>query len=274
MNSLPVHPEALAALVDNPHRATWSLGNYSHLGTRLQPVGETLCEAIDVHAGERVLDVAAGNGNASLAAARCGADVTAADFVAELLADARRRAEADGLSLRTELADAHALPFATASFDVVLSTFGVMFAADQPRAARELLRVCRPGGRIGLANWTPQGFVGDLFRAIRRHLPAPAGTRSPLLWGDERSLRELLGEHATVRTRHRFFTFRFRSAQHLLEEFRTWYGPTVKAFAELPPEASRELAGEIVALCGARNSADDGSLTVASEYLEVVAVRR
>ncbi len=274
VNTLPTYSSSLRAFQSQLQQAVWSAGDYARIGSRLQLVGERLCEAVDLHAGERVLDVAAGNGNASLAAARCDAEVTATDFVPELLAGALRRAEADGLAIRTEVANAEQLPFANGAFDVVLSTFGVMFAADQASAASELLRVCRRGGRVGLANWTPHGFIGDLFRTLRRHVPAPAGAASPLLWGDERSVRELLGDRATVRTRHRFFTFRYRSAQHLLDEFRTWYGPTVKAFATLSTEAGRELAGEIIALCGARNCADDGTLAVASEYLEVVAVAR
>lgn len=252
----------------------WAAGDYARIGTRLQPVGETLCEAIDLRAGERVLDVAAGNGNAALAAARCGGDVVATDFVPALLANAARRAEADGLPLRTQCANAEELPFQAGEFDVVLSTFGVMFAADPAAVARELLRVCRIGGRIGLASWTPQSFIADLFRTIRRHVPAPPGAASPMAWGDERGVRDLLGNMVKVNTTHRFFTFRYRSAEHFLNEFRNWYGPMLRAFAALPPQAADQLAAEILTLAAARNRADDGTLVIASEYLEVIAVRR
>lgn len=266
-------PEPTSDLIaaQQKSRATWSAGDYARIGTRLQPVGEALIEALDLHAGERVLDVAAGNGNASLAAARCDAEVVATDFVPELLVQAGRRAAAEGLALRTEVAAAEALPFPDGSFDAVLSTFGAMFAADPAAAARELVRVTRPGGRIGLANWTPHGFVAEMFAAVRRQLPAPAGAASPFRWGDERGIRALLGPRVEVRTVHRFFAFRYRSSAHFLAEFRTWYGPVLKAFEALPAPNQEELAQELLARAEARNRADDGTLVVASEYLEVVA---
>ncbi len=255
-------------------QATWATGDYARIGIRLQPVGEALCEAVDVHAGERVLDVAAGNGNAALAAARCFADVTATDFVPSLLEGAAARAVADGLPLCTEVADAEQLPFADGAFDVVLSTFGVMFAADGAAAARELVRVCRPGGRIGLANWTPQSFVADMFAVVRRFLPAPPGALSPMRWGNERAVRELLGSGVEVRTAHRYFTFRYHSAAHFVDEFRNWYGPVNRAFAALSPQQGAEFAQALAAAAEARNRATDGTLAVPSEYLEIVAVRR
>lgn len=255
-------------------QATWAAGDYSRIGIRLQLVGESLCCAVDVRAGQQVLDVAAGNGNVALAAARCGCDVLATDFVPELLERAAARAETDGLPLRTQVADAERLPFADGSFDVVLSTFGVMFAADQAAAARELVRVCRPGGRIGLACWTPQGFLGDLFRVLRQHVPAPPGALSPMRWGDERTVRELLGRDVEVQTTHRFHAFRYRSAQHFVDEFRTWYGPTKLAFESLSEPDASHMAGDFVALLQARNRADDGTLVVPGEYLEIVARRR
>ncbi|MCC6669602.1 MAG: methyltransferase domain-containing protein [Planctomycetes bacterium] len=255
-------------------QATWASGDFARIGSRLQLVGERLCESVDLRAGQRVLDVAAGNGNAALAAARCGCDVVAADFVPELLHAARRRAEADGLPLATEVAAAEELPFATGTFDSVLSTFGVMFASDHASAARELARVCRPGGRIGLASWTPAGFLGDLFRLIASHVPPPAGLRSPMVWGTEDGLRELLGAAAgSFALRRRHFTFRYRSAEHFLDEFRTWYGPTLKAFAALPPEGQESLAEAILALLRRSNRATDGSLAVPAEYLEAVVER-
>ena len=222
------------AAVKGRQQAAWSAGDYAVVGTTLQIVGETLCEALDLRAGERVLDVAAGNGNATLAAARRGGDVTSTDYVPALLERGRVRASAEGLAVRFEQADAESLPFVDASFDVVLSTFGVMFAPDQEKAAGEMARVCRAGGRIGLANWTPSSFVGEVFKLIGRYVPPPAGVRSPALWGTEERLRDLFGERLdSITFEHRDFVFRYRSAAHWLEVFRTFYGPLVKAFAAL-----------------------------------------
>jgi SAM-dependent methyltransferase len=251
-------------------QATWASGDFAVIGTTLQIVGETLAEAADVRAGERVLDVAAGNGNATLAAARRFAEVTSSDYVPALLEKGRRRARAEGLDVHFEHADAEALPFADESFDVVLSTFGVMFAPDHARAANEMLRVLRAGGRIGLANWTPEGFIGRLFKVIGAHLPPPAGLRSPALWGTEGHLAELFGARAHVRCRRRFFNFRYRSAAHWLEVFRDYYGPTHKAFAALDAAGQRELEHDITVLLEQMNTAGAGSLVVPGEYLEVV----
>jgi SAM-dependent methyltransferase len=176
--------------VKTRQQAAWSTGNYAVVGTTLQIVGETLCEALDLRAGERVLDIAAGNGDVTLAAARRGADVTSTDYVPALLERGRVRASAEGLTVRFEQADAESLPFADASFDVVLSTFGVMFTPDQEKASAEMARVCKPGGRIGLANWTPSSFVGEMFKVLGRYLPPPVGVRSPALWGTEERLRD------------------------------------------------------------------------------------
>jgi SAM-dependent methyltransferase len=255
-------------------RDTWSSGDYAVIGTTLQIVGESLCESVDVAAGERVLDVAAGNGNASLAAARRGCDVTASDYVPALLAGTRARAASEGLDIDTRQADAEALPFPDASFDVVLSTFGVMFSPDQERAASELLRVCRPGGRIGLANWTPTGFIGQVFKTIGRQVPPPAGISSPLAWGTEPRLTELLGPGtSTIELQPRHFVFRYRSAEHWLDTFRTYYGPTLKAFAAIDDSARAGLEHELVGLAAASNTATAGALRVPSEYLEVVATK-
>ena len=210
--------DALAA-VKEKQQATWASGDYAVIGTSLQIMGEQLCESVDVSAGQTVLDVAAGNGNAALAAARRGCDVTATDYVESLLERARRRADADGLPLITQVADAEDLPFDDASFDVVLSTVGVMFTPNPERAAAELLRVVRPGGRIGLVNWTPEGFVGQMFKIVGAHVPPPAGVPSPLQWGTEARIEELLGGEAKVETERRHFTFRFRSAEDYFETF-------------------------------------------------------
>ena len=254
-------------------QATWASGDYAVIGTTLQIVGESLCEAVDVVAGNRVLDVAAGNGNASLAAARRGCDVVATDYVPELLDRARRRAEADGVPLETRVADAEDLPFEDGSVDTVLSTFGVMFTPNPDRAAAELLRVCRPGGRIGLANWTPAGFVGQMFKIVGQHVPPPAGVPSPLAWGTEDRLQELFGADAHVAVTHRHFDFRFRSAGEYFETFRTFYGPLVRAWAALDDEGRSSLREQLVALADRTNRYPGNALTVSSEYLEVVATR-
>jgi SAM-dependent methyltransferase len=265
--------DALAA-VKEKQQATWASGDYAVIGTSLQIIGERLCEAVDVAAGQTVLDVAAGNGNASLAAARRGCEVTATDYVESLLERARRRADADGLPLTTKVADAEDLPFEDASFDVVLSTVGVMFTPNPDRAAAELLRVVRPGGRIGLANWTPEGFIGQMFKVVGAHVPPPAGVPSPLQWGTEARVQELLGGEAKVETERRHFTFRFRSAEDYFETFKEFYGPLLKASAALDVDGQRSLRDQLVALANGANRNTDGALTIDSEYLEVVATRR
>jgi ubiquinone/menaquinone biosynthesis C-methylase UbiE len=255
-------------------QTAWSSGDYAVVGTTLQIVGEMLCEAVDLRAGQRVLDVAAGNGNATLAAARRFAEVTSTDYVGALLERGRERAAAERLRVTFREADAENLPFADQSFDVVLSTFGVMFTPDQAQAARELMRVCRPGGRIGLANWTPDSFVGKLFKTIGRYLPPPAGVKSPALWGDKDHLGQLFGAKASIATASRYFAFRYRSAQHCLETFRNFYGPVLKAFAAVDESARAKLEADFYALLGDFNTATDGTLVVPSAYLEVVVTRR
>jgi SAM-dependent methyltransferase len=255
-------------------QATWASGDYATIGTTLQIVGETLAEAADVRAGETVLDVAAGNGNASLAAARRHAQVTATDYVQALLDKARGRADAEGLAIRFEAADAEALPFADAQFDVALSTFGVMFTPDHRRAAAELLRVVRRGGRIALANWTPEGFIGRLFKVVGAHVPPPAGVQPPALWGTEPHVVALFGAHAaSIRCERRQFHFRYRSAVHWLEVFRNFYGPVHKAFGALDAAGQASLERGITALLAECNTGGAGSLVVPSEYLEVVVTR-
>jgi ubiquinone/menaquinone biosynthesis C-methylase UbiE len=255
-------------------QAAWSSGDYALIGTTLQIVGEALCEAVDLRAGERVLDVAAGNGNAALAAARRGCDVIATDYVPALLERAGERAAADRLAIELREADAEALPFPEASFDAVLSTFGVMFTPDQDRAAAELVRVCKRGGRIGLANWTPEGFIGQLFRTIGKHVPPPPGIRSPALWGTRARIAELFEPHATwVKSVQRSFVFRYRSPAHWLEVFRTYYGPVLKTFAALDAAAQAALERDLIALVAQYNRSGDGTMVVPSEYLEIVITR-
>ncbi|TMJ04276.1 MAG: class I SAM-dependent methyltransferase [Alphaproteobacteria bacterium] len=255
-------------------QGAWSSGDYAVVGTTLQIVGEELCEALDLRSGQSVLDVAAGNGNASLAAARRWCDVTASDYVPSLLERARERAQAEHLTINFREADAEALPFADASFDVVMSTFGVMFTPDQDRAASELVRVCKRGGKIGMANWTPESFIGQLFKTIGKHVPPPAGVKSPALWGTRARLTEMFEPHATsIKTAQRNFVFRYRSPAHWLEIFRNYYGPLLKAFAALQPAGQTALESDIMALMRQFNRSGDQSLVLPSEYLEVVIAR-
>lgn len=272
MNPATTAPDFAA--IKARQQATWASADFGHVGTRLQIVGESLCEAVDLRSTERVLDVAAGNGNATLAAARRYARVTATDYVPALLEHAKRRAEADGLPIETRVADAENLPFGDGEFDVVLSTYGVMFAPDQRRAAQELVRVTRSGGRIGLANWTPEGFVGELFRVIGRFVPPPAGVSSPSLWGSEKRLVELFGPDARdLRTRRREYVFRFESAEHWIEVFRTYYGPVFKAFAALDAAGREALHAALLELLARFDRGGRDGLVVPGEYLEVVVYR-
>ena len=256
-------------------RAAWASGDYGLIGTRLQIVGESLCETADLRAGWSVLDVAAGNGNSALAAARRWCDVTASDYTPALLQDARRRAAAERLPIRFQEADAEALPFGDGAFDAVLSSFGVMFTPDHARAAGELLRVCRSGGRIGLANWTPRGFIGRLFAVVGRHLPPPPALTPPSRWGQHEYLEQLFGARASdIRTVARDFVFRYRSPEHWIDVFRTWYGPVHKAFAALPAETQRTLERDLTDLIGEFNRSGDATMVVPSEYVEVVIVKK
>lgn len=275
METLSPPPVADWAAVKLKQKAAWSAGDYAVIGTTLQMVGETLCEALDLRAGARVLDVAAGNGNATLAAARRWCDVVSTDYVGALLERGQARAGAEGLAVQFQEADAENLPFSDASFDVVLSTFGVMFTPNQQRAADELARVCKPGGQIGLANWTPAGFIGELFKLIGRYIPPPAGVKSASLWGTEERLRELFGERiATLDTAPRNFVFRYRTPQHWIETFRTYYGPMQKAFSAVDAAQQESLAADLTQLAQRFNRAKDGAMVVPSEYLEVVIRRR
>jgi len=271
----PVPPlKADFAAVKTRQQGTWASGDYAVVGTTLQIVGEELCEALDVRAGQDVLDVAAGNGNAALAAARRWCAVVATDYVPALLDRARERADAERLTIEFREADAEALPFAADSFDVVVSTFGVMFTPDQDRAAGELLRVCKRGGKIGLANWTPEGFIGQLFKTIGKHVPPPAGIKSPALWGTRARIAELFESDASsIESAQRHFVLRYRSPEHWLNLFKTTYGPMLKAFATVPPAEQSTLENDILALVRLFNRAADGSMVVPSEYLEIVITR-
>lgn len=269
----PAAPDLAA--IKTRQQAAWSSGDYAVVGTTLQIVGEELCESLDLRAGQSVLDIAAGNGNVTLAAARRFCEVTSTDYVPALLERGRARAAAEGLTVAFKEADAEALPFDDGSFDVVVSTFGVMFTSNQNKAASEMLRVCKPGGKIGLANWTPEGFIGQLFKTIGKHVPPPAGVKSPALWGTRQFITETFGAQASaIQIEKRNFHFRYRSPQHWLDVFKTYYGPVLKTFAALPASAQSALAADLLALAQAFNRSGDVTLVVPGEYLEVVVTRR
>ena len=262
------------AAIKAKQQATWASGDFAVIGTTLQIVGEELAEAADICAGERVLDVAAGNGNATLAAARRFAQVVSTDYVPALLQKGAQRAAAEGLDVEFKVADAEALPFADGSFDAVLSTYGAMFTPDHRKTAAELLRVVRSGGRLGLVNWTPEGFIGELFKVIGRYLPPPAGLQSPALWGTEPHIVELFGAQAhDIRCVRKSFNFRYRSAAHWIQIFRDFYGPTHKAFLALDAAGQKNLESDITSLLERRNVGGTRSLVVPGEYLEVVIVK-
>jgi len=268
-------PAADLAAVKTRQQSAWSTGDYAVVGTTLQIVGESLCEALDLRSGSRVLDVAAGNGNATLAAARRWCEVTSTDYVASLLEAGRVRAQAEGQTIRFQEADAENLPFADGSFDVVLSTFGVMFTPDQEKAASELVRVCKPGGSIGLANWTPESFIGQLFKTIGKYVPPAPGVKSPALWGTKARLEELFGKSAKeIRAASHQFTFRYRSPAHWIEVFRTYYGPMNKTFGALDAAKQAAFTQDVLALMARDNRSGDGSLVLPSEYLEAVIERK
>jgi ubiquinone/menaquinone biosynthesis C-methylase UbiE len=250
-------------------QAAWASGDYAVVGTTLQIVGEQLCEALDLRPGSQVLDVAAGNGNATLAAARRFAEVTSTDYVQSLLDKGRARAQAEGLSVRFQMADVETLPFADGSFDYVLSTFGVMFSPNHEQAAAEMLRVLRGGGRIGLANWTPASFIGQVFKMLGGHVAPPAGVRSPALWGDRSHLQALFPGQR-VQVTERMFNFRYRSAEHFIDVFRTYYGPVHKAFLSLDDSSQSNLHQDLKALIESFNKAGSGTVLIPSTYAEVI----
>ena len=258
------------ATIRQRQQATWAAGDYAAVGTRLLPTAELLCEAVDLRAGERVLDVACGNGNAALAAARRFCQVVGVDFVPALLDRARRRADAEGLDVTFQEADAEALPYPDASFDVVLSTCGAMFTADQEQTARELLRVCRPGGRIGMVNWVPDSYVGELFRTIGRYLPPPPGLRPPTLWGSPDRLRELFGPDVSISAPRRSFRWRFPSPEHQVDFFTTFYGPSHRAVTTLAPDRAASLRADMLDVVRRFDVSGDDTLVLRMDYLEAV----
>jgi ubiquinone/menaquinone biosynthesis C-methylase UbiE len=273
VNAQPQMPD-LAAIKERQQKA-WSSGDYSKPGVTLVIIAEMLCEAVDLRPGRRVLDVATGNGNTALAAARRFCEVTGIDYVSALLKDGRERAAAEGLQVAFQEGDAEDIPFPDASFDYVLSTIGAMFAPDQEKAASELLRVCRPGGKIGLANWTPDGFVGEFFRTIGKHAPPPPGLKPPILWGTEERLRELLGEGiSSLQVARRSFIFRYPSAKYYVDFFRSYFGPLQKAFETLNEAGQEALAHDIQDVIQRYNRSDDETAVWPGDYLEVVATRR
>jgi ubiquinone/menaquinone biosynthesis C-methylase UbiE len=274
MTAIEALPTPDLAAIKHKQQATWSSGDYHMIGTQILLTSERLLEALDVHSTERVLDVATGSGNAALAAARRGCSVIGVDYVPALLERAERRRDAEGLDAQFIEGDAEALPFSNGQFDVVTSVFGSMFAPNQEQAADELVRVTRSGGRIGIASWTPEGFIGQYFKANARHVPPPAGVRSPLQWGTTERLGELFGEVVTeLRVERRFYTFRSRTPRAWIEDFRRWYGPTLKAFEAVGDAGRDALEADLLRVIAHFNRADDGTMVVPSEYLEAVLVK-
>ncbi len=268
------HAPDMSAVKERMHKV-WTSGEYARIGNPLVLIGELLCEAADLRSGEAVLDVATGSGNTAISAARRFCEVTAMDLAPESIEHARRRAEAEGMEIAFDVGDAEDLPYADASFDVVLSTIGVMFCPRQEKAAGEMLRVCRSGGKVGVSSWAPDGFTGQMLKTVGKHVPPPPGVRPPSLWGTEGRLAELLGGGvSSLEANRRSYVFRYPSAGHFVEWFRDYYGPTVRAFAALDPEGREALAEDLMDLLGRWNISGDETLVVSSDYLEAVAVKR
>ncbi len=273
MTNQPQAPDTNA--LKERQRKIWTAGEYARIGNPIAIMGELLCEAVDLRSGDKVLDVATGSGNTALSAARRFCEATGVDYVPELIEHAKQRAAAEGLGVAFEVGDAENLPYPDASFDVVLSTLGVMFTPNQEKAASELLRVCRPGGKVGLANWTPDGYVGNMFRIVGKHFPPPPGIKSPPLWGTEERLRELLGDGiSSLDVKRRTYVFRYPSAGHFIEHFRSYYGLMNKAFESLDPDGREGLESDLRQLIAEWNVSGDGTAVLPSDYLEVVAVKR
>ena len=253
---------------------TWSEGDFARVGALIVPVAEQLAVSANVRAGDRVLDVACGAGNGAIAAARRSWEpVIGLDYVPALLERARERAAAERLELELVEGDAQDLPFDDGSFDVVMSIFGAMFAPDQQRTADELVRVCRPGGTIAMANWVPDGFIGETFKAVAKHAPPPPGMPPPVLWGTEERLGELFGDRvSSLEVTRRKFGQSFRSPDHMLEVFRTYFGPTIVAFERVGADGAEALAADLHEVME-RFNVDDRTFIAPSEYLEVIAVR-
>jgi ubiquinone/menaquinone biosynthesis C-methylase UbiE len=275
MTALPqTAPSPDYTAIKAKQNAAWASGDYARIGTTLQIVGESLAEAMDLAPDAAVLDVAAGNGNATLAFARRWNKVTSTDYVDALLARSRARAEAEGLDVTYRMADAEQLPFEAGAFDAVVSTFGVMFTPNQAKAASEMLRVCRSGGKIGMANWTPDGFIGQMFKTLGKHVAPPAGISSPALWGAKPWIEETFQAAArAIAVADKAFIFRYRSPEHFIEVFRTYYGPIHKAFLALDAAGQTALADDLRATIARFNTATDGSMRVPSDYAEIVISR-
>jgi ubiquinone/menaquinone biosynthesis C-methylase UbiE len=254
-------------------QSAWASGDYAVVGNALQIAAEQLCETMNLYQDARVLDVAAGNGHASLAAARRWCDVTSTDFAPDVANRGRQRSEAENLGVRFVEGDAEDLPFSDQAFDGVVSTFGAMFAADQERAASEMIRVCRRGGTVGLTNWTPDGFIGQLFRLVDRHATTTAGG-APFRWGTDERLGELFGVYGRIETAPKTAVFRYRSPADWVEKFRTGYVPLLKSVTKLDADHQRALTGELLELVTRFNRAMDQTMVVEAEYLEVVVTRR
>jgi ubiquinone/menaquinone biosynthesis C-methylase UbiE len=267
-------PKPDLAAIKQRQQQTWASGDFAVVAARIVLVAEQLADSADLHAGWRVLDVATGSGNAAIAAARHGATAVGVDNVPALLERGRRRAEAEGLPVQLVEGDAEALPFPDASFDAVTSVFGAMFAPDHIKAANEILRVTKPGGTIALASWTPDGFIGELFRTVGAHVAPPSGVPAPMLWGTEAHLRKLFGEGIrSLDLTERTFTFRFPSAEHFVTFFRLWYGPTLKAFAALEGNARDALEADLVALAHRHDRLGTDAVAIPAAYTEAIAVR-
>jgi ubiquinone/menaquinone biosynthesis C-methylase UbiE len=261
--------------IKSRQQQAWATGDYTIIGAFTVQVSEWLCEAVDIQAGQKVLDVATGSGNTALAAARRGGAVTGVDYVPSLLERGRERAAAERLSIAFQVGDAESLPFPDATFDVVLSTFGVIFAPDQEKAAQELLRVCRTGGKIGLANWTPEGFSGENFRITAAYLPPLPGLKSPTRWGTAEGLQSLFGDRLTaLHLRQRSTVFRAPSAEQYMTLTRTYLGPVIKVFESLALDAQERLQRDLLDNIRRFNQSGDETMYVPAEYLEVLARKR
>jgi SAM-dependent methyltransferase len=276
MTTTVKEPKPDLQAVKQRQQQTWASGDFGVVAARIVLVAEQLCDNADLHAGWRVLDVATGTGNAAIAAARLGCNAVGVDYVPALLEQGRRRAAAEGLEVELLEGDAEDLPFAEGSFNAVTSVFGSMFAPDHAKAAAELLRVCVPGGTIALASWMPTGFIGDLFRTVAAYVPPPAGVQSPMLWGTKGHLGELFGNQITsLGVTERTFTFRFESPEEFVDFFRSWYGPTLKAFAALEPGAQQKLHDDLVVLAKRWDRLGTGdAIAIPSTYAEAIAVTR
>ncbi len=259
--------------IKTKQNAAWSSGDYAKIGMTLQITGEKLAEAADSIPGSKVLDVAGGNGNATLAFARRWCAVTSTDYVQNLLDDGRARAKAEGVEVTFQTADAEKLPFENGAFDIVTSTFGVMFTPNQKQAASELIRVCRPGGKIALANWTPESFIGVLFKTLGKHVPPPPGVQSPAQWGKKEWIEETFASDGDISMTMENFNFRYLSPDHFVDFFRTFYGPVHKAFLALGEAEQEELESDILETIAQFNVATDGSMIVPSEYAQIVITR-